>query len=175
MNFIVDDIGAVVKLMRKEVSDVPYYMYGHRLEIAQRLKEKEGDKVFKNQKYPLVALRLDVVEEIFNDMAHYNLNIILVDFTDKNYNAEDRYLNVFKPKLYPMYQLFIEKIIDSGLFTWEQQQSGGIPPHTKIDRPYWGTESAERNNAYIFHDPLDAIEIVNLKLISRIKNNCNGL
>jgi hypothetical protein len=66
-----------------------------------------------------------------------------------------------------MYALFMECLRTSGMFTW----TGDLltPPHTKIDRPYWGVSQGEGNAANIFSDPLDAIEIVNLKLSQNTK------
>lgn len=173
MNYIVDDIGIVVAAMRPfgsvNPSLTPYYMYGHRLEIAARLSEKDKDQVYKYQKYPLVALRLDTAEQHHDGVIDYNLNIVIVQFTQKQYNAEERYANVIKPILYPLYYSFMQKLTESGLFQW----GSGLkePVHTKIDRPYWGTAGPEGNVKNIFNDPLDGIELINLK-VSREKNKC---
>ena len=186
--YIVDDIGAVVARMRglnsasygadmatylasKNMTAAnqllaPFYMYGHRLEIANELKKMDNDKVYKYQKYPLVALRLDIAEPYSDGIVELDLNIALLCFTDKGWNAEERMTNVFKPVLYPMYYRFMDELFKSGLFFWE----GKVPPHTKIDRPFWGVESSEGNTKYIFSDPLDAIEILNLKIKKNFKN-----
>jgi hypothetical protein len=67
--------------------------------------------------------------------------------------------------LYPLYVQFMETLPEFGFF-WENISE--LPPHTKVDRPYWGTpEGDNRNSATTFNDPLDGIEIVNL----RIKRN----
>lgn len=173
MNPAVEAIGQVVKAMqlmpnktwlngKSDTNELPYYMFGHRLEISNRLLEKNQDKVFKYKKYPLIALRMDFPERVYEGLWHFDLNIAILAFTDKNYNAEERYENVFKPILYPLYRTFLEKIKHSGLFMWPGDQS--VAPHTKIDRPYWGIEEKEKNSKYIFNDPLDAIEIVNLRI-----------
>ena len=175
MNYIVDDIGEVVSLMRPfgtstYRANVPYYMYGHREEIANLLRTKENDPVYKYQKYPLVVLRLDASENVHDGVIDYNLNLAIMDFTDKNYNAADRYTNVFKPVLYPLYQSFLKQLKDSGLFMFGSKLKE--PKHTKVDRPFWGTPPSppnEGNNKYIFSDPLDAIEIINLQLTQQIK------
>lgn len=187
MNFITDDIGEVVALMRgvdisygQPMLDyidqyntpanaplMPYYMYGHRLEIANRLLEKSQDSVYMYQKYPLIALRMDVPEDSDDGLNHYKLNIAIVTLTEKNWNAEERMTNVIKPVLAPLYDRFIRELGNVGLFTWEGDSRK--PPHTAIIRPYWGTAQKEGNAANIFNDPLDAIEIVNLELI-RSKN-----
>jgi len=186
--YIVDDIAAVVNRMRGLNSSsysagmatylngrnmtvanqalAPFYMYGHRLEISNRLKDKNADSVYKYQKYPLIALRLDIAEPYVDGIAELNLNVAILCFTQKGWNAEERMTNIFKPVLYPMYFRFLEELRKSGLFFFE----GRTPPHTKIDRPFWGVESGEANTSYIFNDPLDAIEIVDLKIKRNFKN-----
>lgn len=174
MRIIVDDIGAVVAGMRAITewgpefkdfnSQTPYYMYGHPLEINNRLLNKEKDAKKKYEKYPLVALRLDTPEIIGNTVINYNLNIVLIAFSDKLWNAEQRYDKNFRQILYPMYEAFMLQLYNSGLFVW--QGGGESPSHTKIDRPYWGNSAPQKNDAYIFSDPLDAIEILNLKINS---------
>ncbi|GIV35399.1 MAG: hypothetical protein KatS3mg031_2934 [Chitinophagales bacterium] len=160
MTPLVEKFEQVVARMRGS-NQFPYYMYGHRLEIANRLLEKDQDKVQKYQKYPLVALRQDFEEQHSNGIVTYVLNLAILEYTDKNYTAEQRYENVFKPILYPLYEGLIIAMRQSGFF-WPGFM--GIPPHTKIDRPYWGVQFSEKNARNIFNDPLDAIEIVNLKV-----------
>jgi len=179
MTYLVDDIGAVVEAVRNQtnkpwssnpsdpnLAEKPYYMYGHRLEINNRLVAKsKGD--YKYQLYPLIALRMDFEEEVTGGLWSYNLNLAILNRTEKHYNAEERYTNVFKPILYPLYEAFMNKLKIAGKFQWEGVQT--LPPHTKIDRPYYGTSSEEQNVKNIFSDTLDAIEILNLRITSRIK------
>lgn len=176
-NFIVDDIGAVVEAMRGPVFseefsdefhlDIPFYKYGHRVEIAKRLDEMNRSTDQKNKKYPLIALRLDTTEEVSNGIWHFNLNIAIVNYTKANYNAEERYDQVYKPVLYPLYIRFLTALKQSGLFFWPGDQT--FPSHKKIDRLFWGTAGSEGNIKKIFSDPLDAIEIIDLKLNQELK------
>lgn len=181
MNYIVDDINTVVDAMRRDpeliaalnagipgISSVgysdkmPFYMFGHRREISNRLLEQGSDKVYKYQKYPLVALRLDIPEANANGEINFTLNIALLMSTNQKWIAPKRYQSVFKPILYPMYDSFLRQLKKVGKFKWEGDQQR--PEHTKLDRPYWGTEAAEGNTANLFNDPLDAIELIDLKL-----------
>jgi hypothetical protein len=179
MNYIVDDIGKIVTAMRSDpvVKDlfgpslqglIPFYLYGHRLDVSNRLLQKNLDAVYKEQKYPLVALFMDFPEVVANGMASYDLHIAILHITDANYTIEDRYIKVFKPILYPLYLSFMDKLRKVGKFTWPADQS--YPPHTKTDRPYWGTVYEEGSERYIFNDRLDAIEISDLKVNKTIKN-----
>lgn len=147
----------------------PYYLYGHRRDINNRLVKKDKDKVFKYQKYPLIALRLPIPEDHSNDgIVSVSLNIAILAFTDRNYKSEERYENVIKPVLEPLYDQFLAALESTGIFTFE----GEIPEHTKIDRLYWGIEQSEGNVRNIFTDPLDAIELIDLEL-NFVKNiNC---
>lgn len=168
MTYIVDDIGTVVAAMRQGEEEFPYYMYGHRLEISNRLILKDKDKEQKNKKYPLVGLRMDVSEFCEGDMIHYKMNLAILTFTLHNYNAEQRYTNVFKPILQPLYERFLVALRTTHIFTWPAEYRN--PKHIKIDRPFFGIPESERNVKHVFNDPVDAIEILNLEISKRIKN-----
>lgn len=191
MNFIGDDIGKVVQALRtgslnsrKEwipgafvdyeedvVIIAPFFMYGHRLEISNRLTQKDQDPEQEQKKYPLIGLGLDIIETVRGVVTDYSVNMIIATFTDKNLNAEERSEQVLKPVLEPLYENFMQAFKDSGLFMWDSQLAQDKPPHNKIFRPYWGTAGTEGNVKNIFNDPIDAIEITNMKF-SQIQKNC---
>lgn len=167
MRYVTDDIGTVVAAMRDASATdpaAPYYEYGHRLSIANILLKKN---IGHQMKYPLIALRLDTPEDIIEGYQNYNLNIIIAVQTKKDIRESERLTTYFKPVLYPLYELFMLRLKQSGLFTWEGYQK--YPPHTKTDRYFFGKEGQEANEKYIFSDALDAIEITNLKIISTNK------
>lgn len=178
MNILVDEIGAIVTSMQNlSISDAkkfgidgglesPFYTYGTRVEINRYLTRLDQDMVLKYKKYPLIALRLDTSEVMNNGVFNYDLNIAIFTLTDKNYTAQDRYTKVIKPILIPLYTLFLDRVKASSFF-WPGKQA--YPPHTKVDRPYWGIEGAEGSTATVFKDPLDAIEILNLKINQKVK------
>ncbi len=166
MRYVVDDIGTVVQRMQASGRDCPTYLYGHRLEVNNRLKQMNLSKGKRNGKYPLVFLRLDIQEEVKDDVRSLKLNLGILDFTKEGYNAEQRYEHVFKPILYPLYESFMKHLLQCGLFMWPL---GVYPPHTKVDRPFWGTSNLEGNMKRIFDDPLDCIEIIDLSINQRIK------
>lgn len=188
-NSLVDDMKVVVDLLRDKLQTIdserwsadttrftidgggmpPYYMYGHKLVIAKELLEKDSDRVEKFRKYPLVALRLDSAADIYNGIIHYNLNLGFFHETKEEYSAKERFDLVINDILMQMYSNFFQAIKDSGKFFWEGSQD--YPQHTKIDRPFWGVEQENGNAGNIFNDPLDAIEIVDLKINSYIRNS----
>lgn len=169
MNVLVDDIGIVIARMRTVVDGPPYYMFGHKLEVARELLIKESNPDEQAKKYPLIILAMDTPEENFGKMIHYDLTIAIVDYTKPEYLTEERYTNVFKPILYPLYESFFVELRKSGLFCWPN--IGRKPMHTKTDRPYWGVayNKAGVNVEKVFSDPLDAIEITKLKINQNIK------
>lgn len=165
MRILVDDIESVVLSMREDVDSPPYYMYGHILEINNRLKT---EKNYSKQKYPLIALILDTPEQIGKGLPNYNLRVLIVDYTSKVNTSEQRYAKTFKPILLPLYEKFLKALRVSGLFMWSGEQT--YPSHIKIDRPFYGREAIDKGNtSYVLDDPLDAIELINLKLTSTNK------
>lgn len=145
----------------------PYYLYGHRLDIANRLLEKDEDDVFKYQKYPLIALRLPITQQKGNENTQdVSLNVAIMEFTDQNYPSEKRYENVIKPILAPIYEDLLSAIENSSYFSLV-----GSPVHKRVDRLFWGIEQSEGNVKYIFNDPLDAIELIDLEL-NIVDTNC---
>lgn len=179
---ISDDIEQVVIAMRSDPKVValfnnpdinglyPFFKPGHRLEIATSLTEKDKDPVYKLQKYPLIALKYDTTEDNAGSLlTAFDLNIAIITYTQENYSLEERKANVFKPVLYPLYESFLRNFKKVGLFYWSSHNLK-TPPHNKIDRPFYGTESRESNVKLLFQDPIDAIELTNLKFSKRDKN-----
>ncbi|HTJ53729.1 MAG TPA: hypothetical protein VL443_29945 [Cyclobacteriaceae bacterium] len=191
MIYIVDDIGKVVQSIRTgttnsqgkwiggqfldynddDVNGAPYYMYGHRQEISNRLTAKDIDNKQKKKKFPLIALKLDTIETVRGNVVDFKLNLVIATWSDPNLTADERYVKTFKPILYPLYEKFLTQLGNAGLFQWDSSLPQNVPPHTKVDRPFWGTPTDKANIANIFNDPTDAIEIIDLRL-SRIDTNC---
>jgi hypothetical protein len=145
----------------------PFYIFGHRREIANRLLMKDKDGVFKFQKYPLFALRLPITQIVSTDKVQdVSLNIAILDLTQKNFRSDDRYENVIKPILMPLYLDFFDKLENSF-----EIMNIGTPVHQRVDRLFYGITALEGNEAYIFADPLDGIELVDLELKLN-NNNC---
>lgn len=174
----VDKIGEVVASMRNlSAADAakfgitaglesPYYFYGHPIDMNRQMMDRDKARATMNKVYPAVALRLPIQEEISGGMVKYTMNIAIFAETDLELSAPERYEQVIKPVLIPLYELFLDRLKKGG-FTWEGNQK--YPPHTKIDRPHHGVEETQGNRAYVFSNKLDAIELVNLKINSTFK------
>lgn len=141
----------------ENAAKMPFYLYGHPVEIANRLIEKSQDKGFKFEKYPLIAFRMDVPEPVRGGLSMYRCNIAFLAKTDRNYNSEERIEKVVKPILVPLYERFLKGLVSVNLFTWEGDSRR--PDHDPIIRLYWGEIQKNGNAAHTFNDPLDAIEI----------------
>lgn len=163
MTTIVEDIGRIVAAMPEK----PYYLYGHKLYIANRLLVKNNDAVEKEEKYPLVALFMDFPELVEDGLKKCRLHVVIMTLTDRNYPMEERESKTFVPILRPLYESFMTQLRKVGKFTWTGDRS--YVPHTATDRPYWGIVYDQGNQAYIFNDRLDAIEITDLQISKTLK------
>ncbi len=152
-------------------TDEPFYMHGHPLEIINILAQKDNHATHKFNKYPLIALFQDFTETMGENQSVQStadLNIVIATNTSPDYSADERYDNTFRTVLYPLYDLLLEHIDGSGWFS----NGVGLVPHDKIDRLFWGRQGLYGNEANIFNDWLDAIEIQNLSLSLLLKQKC---
>ena len=153
-------------------SGAPYYMHGHPLEILNTLSAKDNNKDWKYKKYPLIALFQDFTEAIgenMNNQGETELNIVICMQTSPDYTSAQRYDKKFRPVLYPLYDLLIKHIEAS---KWFVNVGPGLVPHDKTDRLFWGKAGLYGKEGNIFNDHIDAIEIDNLSLSLRLKQNC---
>lgn len=177
-SYWVDLMGEIVSNVRSDANnpatgDAPYYMYGHPLEVINTLAEKDLHSTYKYMRYPLIALFQDFEESNLRSMtakSSVSLNIIIADLTSPDYKSDQRYTNVFKTVLYPLYNLLIYHIQRSGLFS---NVGPGLVPHNKIDRLSWGRQGLSGNEGAIGFDHIDAIEIQNLELELLHVRKCN--
>lgn len=171
--YIVDEIGLIVAAVSTKmltylqtidsaIQGVQYY-YGHPREILETLAQKDQTEPFRFQKYPAICLFQDFSEVRSSERGIYatsKFQLIIVNSTDPNYKAEERYTHNFKPILYPIYLNFLEQIALSGKC---MLSSDYIIPHTKFDRVFWGRDLVD-GGKNSFNDYLDAIEIVSMEL-----------
>jgi len=150
---VVDIIGNVVAKCRATGSDVPYYEYGHPLEIVNTLMEKDSNSVWKLKKYPAIFLFHDFEEDRTKFESKCKIKIIIVTDTKPGWKAKDRYTNVFNPKLLPLAEQFL----------YYMQRSSDLrflgDYKLKI-YPFWGSE-ADKNVA---NDYADAIQLSEMEI-----------
>lgn len=176
----VDIIEEIVTAVRNDTdkpaaldADEPFYMYGHPLEIINTLAKKDKHDVQKYNKYPIIALFQDFTETMgenqFVQSTVQDLNIIIAVNTSPDYVSSERYTNTFKPTLYPLYNLLIKHILKS---KWFNNIDPGLVPHKKTDHVFWGRPGLYGSERNIFNDTIDAIEIQDLSLELRLRQNC---
>lgn len=138
----------------------PYYMYGHPLEIANRLNLKDRLAVEKFKKWPLIYLRTDVNQkhgEYKNILYEIDaFTIYIISPTISTYTTPERIENIFIPILYPLYNTLLDKIELSRVIA---RNNIGIS-HNHYDRYGWGNETVYGNEGLIFNQYLDAMEII---------------
>lgn len=176
--YIVDVIGTVVSNVQDDVLSTIQaneaavledgtliqaidYQYGHVEELIETLSQKDkGDITDQQSKYPLIWLVQDFTEDRGKQPGIYaelSLSIIIAHQTVNTYKSTDRYTNVFKPVLYPIYYSLIQQLNRS---PFVNQGNEDLIPHRKIDRLYWGAKQLSNK----LNDYCDAIEITNLNL-----------
>lgn len=179
-NILVDIFDEVVEAVRAAYNEnydpvedlTPRYLYGHPLDIAAQL-EMLNDSDIADSKFPLIALLQDFREEHSKeyDFAFTvpQLKILILYYTDENFISSQRYENVFKPILYPIYKLLLEAMADNtDLFIDRADEIA----HDKIDRLYWGKEGIYFNTAVIFNEHLDGIELIFKNLRVNTTDDC---
>jgi hypothetical protein len=184
--YIVDIIAAVVAAVQSEVLEtiqanetavlnspsriqIINYQYGHPRELIQTLAQNDSGGPTTNQlKYPLVYLYMDFREQrgrLPGVYADTTLNFAIMHQTEGDYKAADRYVNVFKPVLYPIYYSLMKQLTKSPMTMAGNED---MLPHDKWDRVFWGTSSSVAKSAgtdkSVLNDFVDGIEILNLAL-----------
>lgn len=138
-----------------------HFEFGTGVEIIETLQQKSNSTTGKNfDKYPLVAMFLDVKESFGNKPGIYStipsLRMAIINGTKAEYKAEQRDQFNFKPILTPILQnmlnvMYVHKAL---------RNPGGLGFKYDATRNYyWGREGLYSKEGNIFNDKLDAIEI----------------
>lgn len=156
-------------------ANAPYYLYGHLRDIIQVNAAKDKNPSTKSQKYPLIILALDVDKIAVYKNIDYTAttSIIIANTTEPDWRSSKRKEQNFDPILHPLYNEFMQAIIDSTYIQGSFLRD--FEGHKPIDRYYWGRITlGSGNDAHKLNEHLDAIEITNLELgIFRQKqSNC---
>lgn len=171
--YIPDIFAAIVTKVSTTMQALPvkpypvFFDFGHYREVTKNLKWKDDSHTLKDKKYPLIWLVMDFDESMGESPADYarlkGLQFIIANATNPTWTMRERRDNNFLPYLYPVFAEFIRQITDSVEL--------GMPPEsklqfTKTDRPYWGgsQDTLGNNQANLFNDFIDAIQIRNFKL-----------
>jgi hypothetical protein len=162
-------IGEIVAGMRAQGSKEPYYEFGHPLEIIETLRSKSEASSLKYEKYPLVALFMDIKEKKGGLLIDREAEVTVLFITDTlpEYKAAERLEKTFNPILIPLWEQFKDGLkkhpyihVDKGVLD--------ISEYT--EHMFWGKNGIYGTDGNIFDDRLDAIEVkINLKIF---KDGC---
>lgn len=162
---LVTEVGKIVSLVKTTLNLTNLnYLYGYLNEIKETLAQDSKSVAFRSKKYPLVWLvePFTIVKGEEGIYGSTNLNILIINGSDKNWKAAQRRENNFNPIIHPIYSEFLKQIkIASDVFTTDN-----TPKHSLTDRYYWGEENK------IIDDVFDCSEISQLQLKINNKQNC---
>lgn len=140
-----------------------WFDYGRYLEITKRLTEKQQGTTEKLKRFPLIWLVIPFDEEYGKTdqvCELTNLQIIIATQTEVDSTTPDRMVDNFIPRLYPIYEELLKQIKISGFFS----EIGYEVPHKKVDQPYWDGKDNGAQQANMFNDAIDAIQLKNIRL-----------
>jgi len=136
--------------------------HGHMMEITGKLARKNSSK----QKYPLIILVEDFDQDSYAGVLHLDLRLFIVNLNPRTQDdSPQRWEGVIKPRLLPIYEEFMVQI--GKRFSWDKVETpGNTPPNTFTVRTKFGVWLKELSGTVknMLNDPLDAIEINNLKV-----------
>jgi hypothetical protein len=143
------------------------YQYGHFRELIVTLGQWDLDPLLRVGKYPMIYVVQDFVErrgKLAGVYAELSLQVIVCHQTEADYKITDRYANVFKPVLYPIYYSLMKNLALSNMTF---PSSPDLISHDKYDRSFWGTSKVVGSGGTdrsVLNDFVDAIDIQNLQL-----------
>lgn len=168
--YIVEEMKSVVDKVNDALSAAGFdqlpinYMYGHPLEISNRLQELSNSPTEGHKKFPLIILFTDITidRSLIGFYGSTSLRMLVANLTQPEYISEKRTEINFKPVLHPIKKELINQIDRHIQFTYEDELV-----FKETDMYYYGSEI---NKANVFNDRIDAIELRDIRL--NIKNKC---
>lgn len=168
--YIVQDEMATVVAAVKTALNLPVlnYQFGYFDELNETLQQMEiGTAGEYANKFPMIWLAEPF--EIDNDKPGVfgiaDIDLFLINQTDRNWKAKERLDNNFKTVLYPIYQELLRQIVLSAAFS---HTDPAAIPHKHTHRYKWG-----EGNKHALNDVVDCLKIPGLKLRISEKQNCS--
>jgi len=135
-----------------------YFTYGHPKEVANRLQALTNSPTEKAKMFPLIWLFTDITINR-NEIGFYGsarLRLLVANYTEGTYTAEQRTTNNFIPILHPIKEELINQIGLHKQFTYPDEVT-----FQETDMYYYGSQYNDKN---VLNDRIDAIEIKDLQI-----------
>lgn len=165
---LTDELEPVVAAVKAALGlTVLNYHYGEVEELNETLKQWEADPVKYNLKFPLVWVA-EPYQITIGEVGIYGtaeVNLFVINETQKTWKAKERMENNFKPVILPIYRELLKQI---GINVAFDHPFGRVPEHKTINRYYMG-----ENRQSTLNDVVDAMKISGLKLRIHEKQNCS--
>lgn len=179
--YVVDEIEAIVALVNTAILatiqanetaalgstniELISYHKGSYLELLETLQQKDSSNTQRKQKYPLVFVPMPFTEKrgrVQGVYADVRLRVLIIHQTEATYKVTDRYTNVFKPVLYPIYYEFLRQLAGyKGIYPAYED----LLTHDKEDLDFAGRNTLGNNkDGTLLNDYADVIDIQNLEL-----------
>lgn len=159
---IVDLFKSITTEVSAALGYTVHFHHGHMLEIVNNVKALSADPDT-DKRYPLIAFRHDIKQGRNENGLGFEVTLFIITLSDTSYSADQREELTFKAWLTPIYDELINQIARSGYFM-EQSRREVELNHKFIEHYFWGNAGVMGNDANIFGDAVDCIEIENLKL-----------
>jgi len=165
--YILEEVLDEVVLATKAAMGIPVlrFDYGTVMELNTKLKDWNESSTDRATIYPLVWAQepFTIVRDASVGQGFYGraegLNIFIIAASDKNYTAQQRMANVFKPIILPIYRAFQKQLV---IHTALSEIAGKIPHRF--------------TNRYIiseFNDDVDCSVMVNTQFMIYDNPNCS--
>lgn len=112
LSFVIDS-SLVFSVGLSFTSMAPYFLHEKQKKANEILSVREQGVIDRFKKYPLVLLVRPWVEDYSNpDVVKVtDIRIIIVNYTDQNWNADERYANNITPKLDSIYDKLLTAMV----------------------------------------------------------------
>ena len=143
------------------------YQPGHPREIINSMVQMSQSPTYKDKKFPLIGLFLDVpFDDSYEGYKLDDFTIVIAVDTDPTFSTEDRKEVNFKPLLRPIYEILKKAIYNSSAL------SCPMPFVPKVREWYfYGKDGIYGVEGNVFNDYIDAIEVTfrGITLINKCK------
>lgn len=163
-----NNIFTIKRLDNPEITDLgtwqankPYLMINKLLKASQELTLKGNSIIYKNQKFPLIHIVLNILENRNADQRNISIinNVTILFVTNSKHNAstEWRRENIFETILIPLYESFLSELKRNKYIS----KAPKLIPHDYIEDYDFGSDVTDNkrygNNTNVYNEITEAI------------------